>query len=399
MEDAGINPITKVGDRIVITNVPGAISNVKVSMSGVVISEPRKVDDFFEVEIKLSDGQVIVWKEVNLKVIGLEQLTEIERTEIPDEVEDLNLDLIRLDGGTQPRAKINKNHVKLLIEQISEGVKLDPIVVFYDGENYWLADGFHRTEAHKSKGKKTISAKIKQGTRRDAVLYSVGANAEHKAVLARSREDKRRAAMKLLEDPDWQKWSDREIARQCKVSRTFVGNLRKKLTVNVDSESKEKKLNKTINSDDEDKNVTVNVDSENISKELPTEEKKRTYKTKHGTIAQMDVSNISKIENADSLEPKSDRDIKEAKSDDRESRSNTKAGSEVNPNLVLNSFVNNLEYLGTEQIKVATRAIAKKKFEAIKDAAIGLATTEAEAIEIVKAIASKFPNVIREAID
>ena len=38
--------------------------------------------------------------------------------------------------------------------------------------------------------------------------------------------------MTLLEDKEWSAWSDREIARQCKVSHTFAGNLRDELSVN-----------------------------------------------------------------------------------------------------------------------------------------------------------------------
>jgi len=65
----------------------------------------------------------------------------------------------------------------------------------------------------------------------------------------------------LLNDPEWSKWSDREIARQCKVSQTFVSSKRKNLTDNVVSEN---------------------------------EAKTRTYTTKHGTTATMQVGNIGK---------------------------------------------------------------------------------------------------------
>jgi hypothetical protein len=69
-------------------------------------------------------------------------------------------------------------------------------------------------------------ADIRQGTRRDAVLFSVGANATHG--LRRTNEDKRRSVMTLLNDPEWARWSDREIARQCGVDNSFVSRLRPK---------------------------------------------------------------------------------------------------------------------------------------------------------------------------
>ncbi len=36
---------------------------------------------------------------------------------------------------------------------------------------------------------------------------------------------------RLLADPEWQQWSDREIARHCQVSNRYVSLLRKDLSV------------------------------------------------------------------------------------------------------------------------------------------------------------------------
>ncbi|MEC4818037.1 MAG: ParB N-terminal domain-containing protein [Scytonema sp. PMC 1069.18] len=174
-------------------------------------------------------------------------------------VEYLYLDEIRRDGGTQPRAAINLQHVKLLEEQMEDGQQLEPVTVFYDGESYWLADGFHRWHAHKNQEEDVIACIIHQGSRRDAVLFSVGANTENKPALPRSRQDKHRAVLTLLQDREWGTWSDREIAKQCKVSQPFVSRLKNNLTDNVISEKA-----------------------------------KRTYKTKHGTIAKMNTTNIGK---------------------------------------------------------------------------------------------------------
>ena len=110
----------------------------------------------------------------------------------------LALDEIRRDGGTQPRAAIDLKHVKLLEEQMEDGKELEPVIIFYDGESYWLADGFHRFSAHRNLTKQEIACIIHSGSRREAVLYSVGANADHKPALPRSREDKRRAVLTLL---------------------------------------------------------------------------------------------------------------------------------------------------------------------------------------------------------
>ena len=182
----------------------------------------------------------------------------------------LALDEIRRDGGTQPRAAINLHHVKLLEGQIEDGQELEPVIVFYDGESYWLADGFHRWHAHRNREEEVIACVIYQGSRRDAVLYSVGANADHKPALPRSRQDKHRAVLMLAQDSEWGNWSDREIAKQCKVSQPFVSKLRHELTDNIH---------------DDNSPLTDNVISEKST---------RTYKTKHGTVAKMNTAKIGK---------------------------------------------------------------------------------------------------------
>lgn len=173
---------------------------------------------------------------------------------MPDNLEIRN---IRTDGGTQPRAGLDDKTVADYGQEIQDGAKFPPVVVFHDGSHYWLADGFHRVAAFKFAGKQRIPAEIKQGTLRDAQLYAVGANATHG--LRRSRDDKRRAVEMLLNDAEWGQWADREIARRCKVSNTFVGNIRKEL------------------------GLTVNVDSDNGNGDG------RKYITKHGTEAVMTV--------------------------------------------------------------------------------------------------------------
>jgi hypothetical protein len=136
----------------------------------------------------------------------------------------LPLSFIRCDGGTQPREAINDATVAEYAERLNEGDTFPPVTVFYDGSDYWLADGFHRMAAHDEAGRGQIEADIRQGSRRDAVLHSTGANANHG--MRRTNADKRRAVTVLLEDAEWGGWSDSEISRRCHVSRPFVANLR-----------------------------------------------------------------------------------------------------------------------------------------------------------------------------
>lgn len=136
---------------------------------------------------------------------------------------------IRTDGGTQPRAQMNPVTVENYAEDMQSGAAFPPIVVFYDGSDYWLADGFHRLAAAKRAELEHIKADVRQGTRRDAVLFSVGANATHG--LRRTNDDKRRAVMTLLHDDEWKSQPIRWMARQCAVSEGFVHKLQKELSV------------------------------------------------------------------------------------------------------------------------------------------------------------------------
>jgi hypothetical protein len=70
---------------------------------------------------------------------------------------------------------------------------------------------------------------VRPGSRRDAVLYSCGANAAHG--LQRTNADKELAVRTLLEDEGWGKRSDCWIAEQARVSAPFVAKVRS--TVNV----------------------------------------------------------------------------------------------------------------------------------------------------------------------
>ncbi|MDM9583065.1 hypothetical protein [Nostoc sp. GT001] len=136
----------------------------------------------------------------------------------------IQIAVIKLDGGTQSRAGINQQVIDEYASAWRDGAKFPPIIAFYDGENYWLADGFHRCISAKQANVVEVEADIRQGTRRDAVLYSVGANSNHG--LRRTNDDKRRAVSTLLSDEEWVCWSDREIARRCGVHHDTVSRIR-----------------------------------------------------------------------------------------------------------------------------------------------------------------------------
>jgi hypothetical protein len=148
-------------------------------------------------------------------------------TERAPERKPLQLNSIVADKSVQPRAGLSTDTVTEYVEDMKRGDKFPPPVVFYDGETYWLAEGFHRFVAAQSLNIETIDCTVHLGTKRDAILHACGTNTDHG--LRRTNEDKRRVILKLLQDEEWSKWSDREIARRCNVTHDLVGRLRAEL--------------------------------------------------------------------------------------------------------------------------------------------------------------------------
>ena len=98
------------------------------------------------------------------------------------------LELTKVQKGAQVREAINEATVAEYVERIESGVQFPPIIVFFDGNNYWIADGWHRLMAHERSGCLTISAEVKRGGERDALQYALSANSAHG--LPRTNADK-----------------------------------------------------------------------------------------------------------------------------------------------------------------------------------------------------------------
>lgn len=169
----------------------------------------------------------------------------------------LNLRSIRIDGGTQSRVELNNATVEEYSEAMAEGAAFPPVVVFFDGANHWLADGFHRYFGADQAGIEEIAADVRNGTQLDAQLFSFGVNSNHG--LRRTNADKRKAVTGALNHPVSCKWSNNQIAKHCGVS---------------------------------DKTVAAVRDSHFGNSEVTTAE--RTYTTKHGTTAVMNTTNVGK---------------------------------------------------------------------------------------------------------
>ena len=167
----------------------------------------------------------------------------------------LNSEVLRCDSDVQSCLALSEAHIREYAALLQEGHQLGRIVVFQDGSDYYLADGFHRVAAAKSIDLEELPAAIRMGTKRDAMLYACGANKHGKPL---SNPDKQRVVLHLLEDAEWGQWSDREIARHCGVGHALVSRLRRSLSTG---------------------------DSDTAP---------RTYRTKQGTVTTMDTRAIGK---------------------------------------------------------------------------------------------------------
>jgi transposase-like protein len=150
----------------------------------------------------------------------------------------LKLDKVKLDGGTQFRESIIQDKVNEYKQLMFDDVVFKPVDVVFDGEHYYLVDGFHRYFAIKAMDATTIEANVTEGTIEDAIRRARRANSTHG--MPRTNETKRRVVMSALNDPTNVNAVSREIASECQVSHTLVLNIIKSLKVGINSKETEK---------------------------------------------------------------------------------------------------------------------------------------------------------------
>jgi hypothetical protein len=94
------------------------------------------------------------------------------------------------------RADVVDDYAEPLL--LDPNAQLPPVIVFFDETDYWLADGYHRRGAYVKARRNEIPVEVKQGGRRDALRYALGANSMHG--LRRTPADKRHAVEIALKD-------------------------------------------------------------------------------------------------------------------------------------------------------------------------------------------------------
>jgi hypothetical protein len=77
----------------------------------------------------------------------------------------LRITKLRLDF--QPAKNLIDEWVADYVTKLRRREKVEPVIVYFDGVDYYLFDGFHRVEAAKRIGRTTILAEVRSGTLAD----------------------------------------------------------------------------------------------------------------------------------------------------------------------------------------------------------------------------------------
>ena len=152
-------------------------------------------------------------------------------------IKTLNLAVLRLDGDTQARLALSQEKVQEYAALMEDGEEFRPVDAFFDGSDYWLADGFHRYFATKANKKTSIAVTIHNGTLEDAQLFAFAANKGHGLHMLAT--DIRHCIVRMLEHPRWGSWSNAAIAKHVGTSKMTVGRV--KAAMSEPEESTEKK--------------------------------------------------------------------------------------------------------------------------------------------------------------
>ncbi len=131
------------------------------------------------------------------------------------------------DSAIQPRLERNRRWIKALAQAMHQGRELPPVVCFYDGYNYWLADGLDRLEAAKLAEQKAILADIRQGSLQEAISYSRFGSQRNKD--KRQVVDRFLGLLESMSEEEKEYWSHQNIGTYCCVTSAYVGQRRQNL--------------------------------------------------------------------------------------------------------------------------------------------------------------------------
>jgi len=153
---------------------------------------------------------------------------------------ELSISTIESNPRVQQRVALDLDKVAEYAALYREGVDLGPLVAFTDGKSMVLADGFHRIQAATLAAIEWLRVDVHPATGpdafRDALFYATGCNLHGKPL---SNADKRKRVLTMLQDPEWQQWSDNSLAKHCGVAQSFVSKTRHSLSLHSELSDEE----------------------------------------------------------------------------------------------------------------------------------------------------------------
>jgi hypothetical protein len=156
-------------------------------------------------------------------------------------IQRIKLTDLNLSTSTQSRFELDPETVAQY-QEIWESKQADfpPCIVYQDGSQYYIADGFHRiaglTKATLDQPlvDRAIACDLRQGTLTDAIEYSLKANSRH-GLKPNTRDKKRSVMMYWGLSPVHCQHSSSLVGKACGVSHTFVADYRADVLNNLPS--------------------------------------------------------------------------------------------------------------------------------------------------------------------
>ena len=143
------------------------------------------------------------------------------------------LDRIRWDDDARLRL-IDSDVVNDYGTRMEAGDRFPPLDVFFDGRDYWLADGFRRFSAARAIGLKVFECIVHGGDARQAKWFGFGSNRTHGE--RRGRCEVFRILKAILRDEEWAKLPQAQIAEHVGCREELVSTAASSITMGEESE-------------------------------------------------------------------------------------------------------------------------------------------------------------------
>lgn len=145
---------------------------------------------------------------------------------VTSKIQKIALSDIVADSKCQTRDSINEDFIDTLVELIKAKlpIKGDMPVVFHDGKDYYLADGFTRLEAHKRAGHKKMECEVREGGLSQAIEY---AHSEANATHGQPLDDgaKKKKIEWHLQHEKWKFYTGQVIADRCGLTKRYANKV------------------------------------------------------------------------------------------------------------------------------------------------------------------------------